>query len=256
MKKGLDESKKVWYKAIVLFDKNGESCTDSQGFKFLLRKGKIMKKLNIKQNKAVKDSLKAIKTTVINERDAFRVFVANSVIIMREGFPMSFIKETVKTYYTDEDWKHCQRGVNLKLQCASQLFLYLQNNADEVDLKKATADSLVAYIEDNKFTRDQLRHLHDDDAETAETAETAEKAKKAKKAKKAETAETAETAESITPEEQELKKWKDLTAEDVATWLCTASNSDFAQLRRILETLGKTFIFADSNLYGKNAINK
>ena len=193
-----------------------------------------MKKLSVKQTQAVKNSLKVIKTTVNNEQNAFRVFVANSVIIMREGFPMSFIKETVKTYYTEEDWKHCQRGVNLKLQCASQLFLYLQENTEEVDLKKATAKSLVEYIEKNKFTRDQLRYLHDDDAKTAETAETAETG----------------------AEEPQLKRCNDLTADDVATWLCTASNSDFAQLRRILEMLGKTFIFADSNLYGKNAVNK
>ena len=191
-----------------------------------------MKKLPIKETQAVKNSLKAIKTTVNNEQNAFRVFVANSVIIMREGFPIAFIKDTVKTYYTEEDWKHCQRGVNLKLQCASQLFLYLQENPEEVDLKKATAKSLVEYIEKNKFTRDQLRYLHNDDAEAPEKAP--EKA----------------------PKEQELKRCKGLTADDIATWLCTASNSDFAQLRKILDMLGKTFIFADSNLYGKNAVNK
>ena len=187
-----------------------------------------MKKLSVKKTQAVKNSLKAIKTTVNNEQNAFRVFVANSVIIMREGFPINFIKDTVKTYYTEEDWKHCQRGVNLKLQCASQLFLYLQENTDEVDLKKATADSLVEYIERNKFTRDQLRYLHDDDAETPEESK---------------------------PDASRLEER--LTPDKIAVWLCTASNAEFSQLRRFVEKLGKTFTFSDaSNLYGKNAVNK
>ena len=194
-----------------------------------------MKKLSIKQTQAVKNSLKAIKTTVNNEQNAFRVFVANSVIIMREGFPMSFIKETVKTYYTEEDWKHCQRGVNLKLQCASQLFLYLQENTEEVDLKKATADSIVEYIEKNKFTREQLRYLHDDDAESPEKAP--EKA-----------------PEESKPDASRLDER--LTPDKIAVWLCTATNSEFSQLRRFVEKLGKTFVFSDLNLYGKNAINK
>ena len=194
-----------------------------------------MKKLSIKQTQAVKNSLKAIKTTVSNEQNAFRVFVANSVIIMREGFPMSFIKETVKTYYTEEDWKHCQRGVNLKLQCASQLFLYLQKNTEEIDLKKATAKSLVEYVEKNKFTREQLRYLHDDDAEAPEKAP--EKA-----------------PEEGKPDASRLEER--LTPDKIAVWLCTASNSEFAQLRGFVEKLGKTFIFTDSNLYGKNAVNK
>lgn len=205
-----------------------------------------MKKLSMKQTQAVKNSLKAIKTTVNNEQNAFRVFVANSVIIMREGFPMSFIKETVKTYYNDEDWKHCQRGVNLKLQCASQLFLYLQENAEEVDLKKATADSIVEYIEKNKFTREQLRYLHDDDAESPEAPEAPEAPEK--------TPEAPEAPEKSKPEESRLEER--LTPDKIAVWLCTASNSEFSQLRRFLEKSGKTFVFSDLNLYGKNAINK
>ena len=209
-----------------------------------------MKKLSVKQTQAVKNSLKAIKTTVNNEQNAFRVFVANSVIIMREGFPMAFIKETVKTYYTEEDWKHCQRGVNLKLQCASQLFLYLQENPEEVDLKKATAKSLVEYIERNKFTRDQLRYLHDDDAESQESKPEESKPGKAPEESKPEESKPEESKPDASRLEDRL------TPDKIAVWLCTASNAEFSQLRRFVENLGKTFIFTDSNLYGKNAVNK
>ena len=228
-----------------------------------------MKKLSVKQTQAVKNSLKAIKTTVNNEQNAFRVFVANSVIIMREGFPMAFIKETVKTYYTEEDWKHCQRGVNLKLQCASQLFLYLQENPEEVDLKKATAKSLVEYIERNKFTRDQLRYLHDDDAESQESKPEESKPEESKPGKapqesKPEESKPEESKPGKAPEESKPEESKPdasrledrLTPDKIAVWLCTASNAEFSQLRRFVENLGKTFIFTDSNLYGKNAVNK
>ena len=214
-----------------------------------------MKKLSVKQTQAVKNSLKAIKTTVNNEQNAFRVFVANSVIIMREGFPMAFIKETVKTYYTEEDWKHCQRGVNLKLQCASQLFLYLQENPEEVDLKKATAKSLVEYIERNKFTRDQLRYLHDDDAESQESKPEESKPEESKPGKAPEESKPEESKpEESKPDASRLEDR--LTPDKIAVWLCTASNAEFSQLRRFVENLGKTFIFTDSNLYGKNAVNK
>ena len=228
-----------------------------------------MKKLSVKQTQAVKNSLKAIKTTVNNEQNAFRVFVANSVIIMREGFPMAFIKETVKTYYTEEDWKHCQRGVNLKLQCASQLFLYLQENPEEVDLKKATAKSLVEYIERNKFTRDQLRYLHDDDAESQESKPEESKPEESKPqeskpqeskpGKAPEESKPGKAPEESKPEESkpDASQLEDrLTPDKIAVWLCTASNAEFSQLRRFVENLGKTFIFTDSNLYGKNAVNK